>query len=101
MNSPETLFVGAWLLLAVGFYALMLARDLVRALIAIQLMLKAAMLALVTAGVLIGNTALGQSLAITVIVADTVAIVIGLALAVAVKTRFGTLDMDEIINAEG
>lgn len=101
MNSPEILFVGAWLLLAAGFYALMLAHDLVRVLIAIQLMVKAAMLVMVVAGLFAGDLSLGQSLALTVILADTVAIVIGLALAVAVKTRLGTLDVDEIINAEG
>jgi NADH:ubiquinone oxidoreductase subunit K len=36
---------------------------------------------------------LGQSLAVTVIVADTVVAVIGLALAIQVKRRVGTLDV--------
>jgi NADH:ubiquinone oxidoreductase subunit K len=89
------------LLLAAGFYALAMARDLVRALIAIQLMVKAAMLALVAAGGLTGRMALGQSLGITVILADTVAVVIGLSLAVAIKSRTGALDIDDIINTGG
>lgn len=100
MTSLEVLFVGAWLLLAVGFYVLMLAHDLIRAIIALQLMMKAAMLVLVVAGVSTGQTALGQSLAITAIVVDTIAIVIGLALVIVIKARLGTLDLGKIINVE-
>ena len=36
---------------------------------------------------------LGQSLALTVVVADTIVAVIGLALAVQIRRHFGTLDI--------
>ena len=47
------------------------------------------------------HVALGQSLGITVIVADTMAVVIGLAMAVRLNASVGTLELDDIIEAEG
>ena len=54
------------------------------------------MLALVAAGAVSGKINLGQSLAVIVIVVDTVVAVIGLALALQVKRRMGTLDVKEL-----
>jgi NADH:ubiquinone oxidoreductase subunit K len=54
------------------------------------------MVALVLAGNVNGKTNLGQSLALTVIVADTIVAVIGLALAVQVRRHFGTLDIKSL-----
>jgi len=101
MNPLQVLFIGAWLLFGTGIYGLMVARNLLKVVMVLQLMVKAALLMLVVAGALTGQLALGQSLAITVIVADTMAAVIGLALAVQIKAQKGTLHIDEIINAEG
>jgi len=101
MSPLSIAFAGAWLLLGVGFYGLMIARNLLRIVIALQLMLKAALVSLVVAGALTGQLALGQSLAITVIVADTLAAVIGLALTVQIKRQFGTLELEQIMHTEG
>lgn len=101
MSSVFILFAGAWLLLSTGFYGLVVTRNLLKIVIALQIMVKGAAVMLVVAGDLSGQMALGQSLAITVIVADTMALVIGLALAVQVKARTGTLNIDEIIHLEG
>ena len=89
-------FVAVVALLAVGLYGLLVLRNLVKALIALQLMAKGAILAFVLAGRAAGQPELGQSLAVTVIVADTAMAVVGLALAVAVRRRFGTLDLRSI-----
>ena len=51
------------------------------------------MVALLLAGRLSGQIQIGQSLALTVIVADTIVAVVALALAVQVRRRFGTLDV--------
>ena len=53
----------------------------------------AAKVALVLAGNMNGKVNLGQSLALTVVVADTIVAVIGLALAVQIRRHFGTLDL--------
>lgn len=101
MSTTLMVFVCAWLLLSSGFYGLMVARNLLKILVALQLMVKGAAVMLVVAGKLNGQLALGQSLAITLVVADTMAVVIGLALVVQVKARTGTLQIDEVINLEG
>jgi NADH-quinone oxidoreductase subunit L len=76
-------------------------RHLIKLLIALQILAKAAVLALVLAGSASGQLALGQSLATTVIVADTVTAVIGLALAVQVRRRLGTLDVAALAKLRG
>lgn len=80
-------------LLGVGLYGLLAGRNLFQIVVALQILVKAVVLALVVAGYSSGQLELGQSLAVTVIVADTVVAVVGLALAVQVKQRLGTLDV--------
>jgi NADH:ubiquinone oxidoreductase subunit K len=89
------------MLLLIGIYGLLFIRNLIKIVVAIQIMVKAAMLALVTAGDINGQLNLGQSMAITVLAADTVVAIVGLGLAVKIKQHFGTLDIDEIVNLEG
>lgn len=88
-------------LLGVGFYGLLITRHLIKVVIALQILGKAAVLALAAAGSSSGQPNLGQSLAATVIVADTVVAVIGLALAVQVRRHFGTLDLKELSTLRG
>ena len=92
--TPVTVALAAVVaLLGVGFYGLLASRNLLKIVIALQILGKAAVLALVGAGSAAGKVDLGQSLAATVIVADTIVAVIGLALAVQVRRRCGTLDV--------
>jgi NADH-quinone oxidoreductase subunit K len=65
-------------------------------LIGLQVAVKGAMVALVLAGRLSSQVDVGQSLALTVIVADTVVAVVALALAVQVRQKFGTLDIQAL-----
>jgi NADH:ubiquinone oxidoreductase subunit K len=88
-------------LLGVGLYGLLLTRNLIKIVLVLQILVKSAMLALVLAGKAAGKLDLGQSLAVTVIVADTVVAVVGLALAVQVRRRFGTLDVSQISTLRG
>jgi NADH-quinone oxidoreductase subunit K len=88
-------------LLGVGFYGLLITRNLIKIVLVLQILIKAVILALVLAGKLSGNLGLGQSTAATVIVADTIVAVVGLALAVQVRRRFGTLDVPKISTMRG
>jgi len=88
-------------LLGIGLYGLLITRNLIKIVLVLQILVKSAMLALVLAGKAAGNLDLGQSLAVTVIVADTVVAVVGLALAVQVRRRFGTLDVPQISTLRG
>jgi len=83
-------------LVGVGFYGLLISRNLIKVVVAIQILVKGVLIALVLAGKMQGQVALGQSLALTVIVADTVVAVIGLALAVQVRRHCGTLDVQAL-----
>ncbi len=88
-------------LLGVGLYGLLITRNLIKIVMVLQILIKAVILALVLAGKLSGQLGLGQSTAATVIVADTIVAVVGLALAVQVRRRFGTLDVPKISTMRG
>jgi len=100
--SPLTIALAGVLgLLGVGFYGLLAVRNLIKIVIVLQILTKAALLALVAAGHASGQVNLGQSLALTVIVADTVVAAIGLALAVQVRRRLNTLDVQQLGKLKG
>lgn len=88
-------------LLAVGFYGLLITRNLIKIVMVLQILIKGAVLALVLAGNSSGRMGLAQSAAATVIVADTIVAVVGLALTVQVRRRFGTLDVPKISTLRG
>ncbi len=100
--SPlNIILIGIAGLLGVGFYGLLITRNLIKVVMMLQILIKAVVLALVFAGKVSGNVGLGQSTAATVIVADTIVAVVGLALAVQVRRRFGTLDVPKISTLKG
>ena len=101
MTQTTVLLLGAVGLLGVGLYGLLRLRNLIQVIVALQILAKAAVLALVVAGKVSGHINLGQSLAVTVIVADTVIAVVGLALAVQVRRRLGTLDVKALATLRG
>lgn len=88
-------------LIGIGMYGLLITRNLIKVVIALQILVKGAMLALVLGGQAGGQMATGQSLAVTVIVADTMVAVVGLALAVQIRRRFGTLDLSVLSTLRG
>lgn len=76
-----------------GFYCLLFTRNLIKVVVALQLIVKGVVLAFVLAGHLQQNESLAQTMAITVIVADTIVAVIGLSLAVQIRLHTGSLDL--------
>jgi len=96
MTTAQVAIIGVLGLIGIGVYGLLITRNLIKVVIALQILAKGALLALVTAGSVSGKINLGQSLAVVVIVVDTVVAVIGLALALQVKRRMGTLDVKEL-----
>ena len=102
MVTPfNVILFGVVALLGVGFYGLLITRNLIKVVMVLQILIKGVVLALVLAGAVGGNPGLGQSTAATVIVADTIVAVVGLALAVQVRRRFGTLDVPKISTLRG
>jgi NADH-quinone oxidoreductase subunit K len=94
-------FMGTIGLLAVGFYGLLASRNLIKIVVALQILVKAALLGLVAAGNYNGQINLAQSLALTVIIADTIVAVMGVALAVQIRRRMHTLDVRALSNLKG
>ena len=92
---------GVVALLGVGFYGLLITRNLIKIVLVLQILIKAVILAFILAGKMSGNLGLGQSAAATIIVADTIVAVVGLALGVQVRRRFGTLDVPKISTLRG
>lgn len=93
--------IGVVGLLGVGFYGLLVSRNLIKIVLCLQILAKAAILALVAAGQVTGQVDLGQSLALTVIVADTIVAVMGIALGVQIRRRTGTLDVSKLSSLRG
>jgi NADH-quinone oxidoreductase subunit K len=96
MTPAQVAVMGVLGLIGIGVYGLLITRNLIKVVIALQILGKGALLALVAAGSVSGKINLGQSLAVVVIVVDTIVAVIGLALALQVKRRMGTLDVKEL-----
>ncbi len=96
MTPLQIALLGVLGLIGIGLYGLLITRNLIKVVVALQVLVKGALLALVAAGTVSGKINLGQSLAVMVIVVDTVVAVIGLALALQIKRRMGTLDVKEL-----
>lgn len=101
MNDLQLLLTSAFILLGIGLYGLLIIHNMIKIMIAIQIMVKGGMLGFVVAGGLNNQLNLGQSLAVSVMTADTIVAIVGLALAIKLQQRFGTLNVDEVINLEG
>jgi NADH-quinone oxidoreductase subunit K len=95
-SVPAVAFAAVLVLVAVGLYGLLVTRSLIRVIVALQILVKGAMIALLLAGRLSGQVETAQSLALTVIVADTIVAVVALSLAVQVRKHFGTLDVQAL-----
>jgi NADH-quinone oxidoreductase subunit K len=83
-------------LVGIGMLGLLVTRNLIKVVVGLQVLVKGGMLALVLAGHLSGRVQIGQTMALTVIVADTIVSVVALAFAVQVRRHFGTLDLQAL-----
>jgi len=96
MTALQWSISGVVLLLAAGLYGLLVSRHLIKVVVALQIMTKAAIVALVVAGNAVGRVNLAQSVVLTVIVVDTITAVLALALIVQIKRQTATLDAAEL-----
>jgi NADH:ubiquinone oxidoreductase subunit K len=98
MNIPIPLIVllVIFCLAGTGLYCLLITRNLIKVIIGLQLLVKGAVLAFILAGSVTGEMNTAQTLALTVIVADTITAVVGLALAVQIRLKTGNLDIKSL-----
>ena len=98
MNIPVPLIVllVIFCLAGSGLYCLLITRNLIKVIIGLQLLVKGVVLAFILAGSVTGEMNTAQTLALTVIVADTITAVVGLALAVQIRLKTGNLDIKSL-----
>jgi NADH:ubiquinone oxidoreductase subunit K len=101
LSSFNIAWIGVIGLLGIGFYGLMVSRNLIRIVVTLQILVKGAVLGLVAAGNANGQINLSQSMALTVIVADTIVAVMGIALGVQIRRRVGSLDVYDLSSLRG
>jgi NADH:ubiquinone oxidoreductase subunit K len=86
----------ALVMISIGLVSLMISRNLIKLIVALQIASKGAIIALILAGVASGQLAQAQSMAATFIMVDTIVAVVGLALAIQLQRRCGTLDLGKL-----
>jgi len=97
-----TLFVIAIVLIAAtGVYCLIATHNLIRVLIALELLNKAATLLIALAGIINRQVATAQSYIIALIVIEVVVTAVGAGIAIAVHTKDGSLDLRNMLKAKG
>ncbi len=94
-----------WYLIAiimfVGFYCMLASRSIVRQLIGLEIISKAAMLTVISAGALSNNLIYAQALLITMIVIEVVVVATGLALLVKNFRLHGSADIWTLSSLKG
>ena len=101
VNLLWYLFVAAIMLLVTGFYCIFMTYNLIRALIGIELLIKAVTLLVITAGYITRHVALAQAIVITLIVVEVVFIVVATGVVIGLHKHNQTLDTRKLRNLKG
>ena len=97
-----TLFIIAIVLIAVaGIYCITVTRNMLRMLMALELLYKAITLLIALAGAKSGQMALAQSFIIALIIIEVVVTAIGAGITIAVHARSGSLDLRQLTKLKG
>ncbi len=89
------------LIFVAGLYGMMVSRSLLRQFISLEIMSKASLLGLISAGAKTGNLALAQTFIITMIVIEVVVVAAGLALLVKNYRLTGSIDVWSLNKLKG
>jgi NADH-quinone oxidoreductase subunit K len=89
------------ILLFIGFYCILVSRNLIRILIGLEVLAKAITLGIVAVGYATKNTALSQSLAITVIIIEVFVIAIAAGLVINIYRKHDSLSTENLENLKG
>jgi NADH:ubiquinone oxidoreductase subunit K len=99
MVVTNLIFVG--LLFFIGLYCLLSSRNMIKLLIGLEIMAKAAVLSFITAGFHRGETFFSQSLVITFIVVEVSIVAVALALVINAYKNTGNLDIRSLTKLKG
>ncbi len=99
MVAINMIFVG--LLFFIGLYCLLSSRNMIKLLIGLEIMAKAAVLSFITAGFHRGETFFSQSLVITFIVVEVSIVAVAMALVINAYKNTGSLDIRSLAKLKG
>ena len=91
----------AMLLIITGLFMLARTNNLLRIIIAIEIVMKAITLLLLFAGYINGNFALVQTFVVTMIVIEVIVAVVAAGIAICIYRRNGDLDVDKLNKLNG
>ena len=102
MTQLFTMFmVATVLMLVVGFYSLIVTRNLLRVLLSVEILTKAVTLLMIAAGYVTGKMAVAQAYVITIITVEVMILVVATGIVFGVYNRNRTLDSHELNNLRG
>jgi NADH-quinone oxidoreductase subunit K len=93
--------IGVVLTMIVGLYCLLTTRNLIRALIGLEILTKGVTLLIIATGYVSGQIALAQSLAITLIVIEVAVIVVAVSIVLCIYRRTAGIDTRSIREIKG
>ncbi len=93
--------VGVVLTMIVGFYCVTTTRNLVRALIGMELLTKGVTLVIILAGHVTDQMGLAQSLAITLIVIEVAVVVVAVSIVLCIYRKTETIDTQNLREIKG
>ncbi len=99
MVTPYIVFVA--LLFVIGVYCLLTSRNMIKLLIGLEVMAKAAVLSFIVAGWARQETFLSQALVITFIVVEVCIVAVALALVINAYRNTGSLDVRNLARLKG
>lgn len=89
------------LLLIIGFYYILATRNLVRILLGVEIITKAALLSIIVVGYVTNNMPLAQSLAIIMIIIEVFVIAVAAGIIIQIYKLTGSVDARNIRNLRG
>lgn len=104
MNSMMLLQYFGWagaLVLVIGFYGLLVSDNLIRTLIAMEILSKVVVLAIILAGYVTNQMGLAQALAVTLIIIEVALTVVAVGVVLCIFKQNKTLDVSAIRNIKG
>jgi multisubunit Na+/H+ antiporter MnhC subunit len=100
MIMLSIIFTTVILLYIIGFYYLITTRNLIRILIAIEVIAKGVTLTLIYVGKLTGQMATAQSMVITLIIIEVVVMAVAAGIIIGIYLHTNSLDVRDILKKE-
>ncbi|MDD4183252.1 MAG: NADH-quinone oxidoreductase subunit K [Candidatus Omnitrophica bacterium] len=95
---PFLLFV--IMLFIIGIYCISITFNLIRALLGVEILIKAVTLLIIIAGFVSGRTALAQAVVISLIVIEAVAITVAVGIVIGIHSHNNSLDTRKIVDTD-